>query len=1107
MTETPDSLTAQRHSLQQQLQDIEAQISDLSSRGRRKRSPSVTAGDRAPPVELRLLETQRAEIQRQLEQLNRQAGDARESPPRPKAESAGRKRAVPPQPGGSGHPDSAGVDAPRSGVEQADVASPGGDPAGAGPLAEAAAGGWFLRLSDLLALTVTDGGPALSASVADALQRAAAAPGPRSQEDFRVLRLADYLLASLAVGRGFPDGKEAPVSAHDFLLEWLDRRSSAELAERIPGWTLEALAEAPDEAAAGAVIHPELVSGLARGADIAARTHKAQTRVDARHLLAAVLTDPEGRAAFARAGLLEGAPEIFFGELAAALAEHVLSRPGDSELAEAWKQVLDPDHDWSLPPGTLPRPVTVYNPRYAPDTASKSSRADPLDIQAEVRAFSELIRLRDLQPPLSIGLFGDWGSGKSYFMERLFEAVRDLPESEAADSPFVGHVVQIKFNAWHYADANLWASLTAEFFDQLRVGGFEGKEPAAFGRLVGRVARQVGDAEREADSLADQVDALGREIDANQAELDRLEESQRNPTALLAETVAGRLDELLADHGVELGAAARALGLDEQISRDPDALRREARRLTALPGQLRLLRDAAAAGLAGRDHTLSALLYVTLALAGGALVLSMLGGPALAAVLASAGGLAASLWRTARLISPLVSAGARYLDDLESARRQAAEASRAARQQLAELQGRQQELQAVRAGREGFVSRYQAAAEGDSPARLLHYFLHESPEGRQFEEQVGLVSRVRRAFEALDSLIERQADRPAGAGDEAESLPPVDRIVLYIDDLDRCRDRQVVQVLEAIHLLLAFKSIVVVVGVDSRWLERSLAHCYQGQLAPGQAPASTEAGIDAPAATVQDYLEKIFQIPFWLSRLDPASTGSYGRLVDALVGDEVIAAGQPAATGGGDPQPERPGTRPAPGTTGEQCLPPVRVTLPEPAEPEAAETQRQRLLLDQREVRLMKALGALAGRSPRAVKRFVNLYRLLRAQQDASQLDAFLAGRESNPPPFAAMQFLLAAQVGLREGELLSLRGALAELPGSLTLGSLAAGDLKPGRKEITEETVLRLRQALPLEVRPRVQSALEALAQEAGDEATVEFIQDQLASTGRYGFARPVWR
>jgi KAP family P-loop domain len=96
--------------------------------------------------------------------------------------------------------------------------------------------------------------------------------------------------------------------------------------------------------------------------------------------------------------------------------------------------------------------------------------------------------------------------------------------------------------------------------------------------------------------------------------------------------------------------------------------------------------------------------------------------------------------------------------------------------------------------------------------------------------------------------------------------PTIERIILYIDDLDRCPEDKVVDVLLAIHLLLAFRLFVVVVGVDSRWLLHSLrlnsdvfeenANALQTDRAHWQ-------------STPLNYLEKIFQIPFALQPMPP----------------------------------------------------------------------------------------------------------------------------------------------------------------------------------------------------------------------------------------------
>ncbi len=91
----------------------------------------------------------------------------------------------------------------------------------------------------------------------------------------------------------------------------------------------------------------------------------------------------------------------------------------------------------------------------------------------------------------------------------------------------------------------------------------------------------------------------------------------------------------------------------------------------------------------------------------------------------------------------------------------------------------------------------------------------------------------------------------------------INRIAHYIDDLDRCPANKVVDVLQAIHLLLAFPLFVVVVGVDARWITRSLQTHYLRLL---HSTTEQEQGFSnlIGKATPHDYLEKIFQLPFWL---------------------------------------------------------------------------------------------------------------------------------------------------------------------------------------------------------------------------------------------------
>ncbi len=101
-----------------------------------------------------------------------------------------------------------------------------------------------------------------------------------------------------------------------------------------------------------------------------------------------------------------------------------------------------------------------------------------------------------------------------------------------------------------------------------------------------------------------------------------------------------------------------------------------------------------------------------------------------------------------------------------------------------------------------------------------------------------------------------------GPADKEDKLfPRIDRIILYIDDLDRCPEKNVVEVLQAVHLLLAFPLFIVVVGVDPRWLLRSLER-HSAVFSAGTEQNGSNGELDEDPlwqSTPMNYLEKIFR--------------------------------------------------------------------------------------------------------------------------------------------------------------------------------------------------------------------------------------------------------
>ena len=166
---------------------------------------------------------------------------------------------------------------------------------------------------------------------------------------------------------------------------------------------------------------------------------------------------------------------------------------------------------------------------------------DLLDIRREVKALSAVISARDTSPPLSIGLFGDWGTGKSFFMNRMEERIEKLKQTARSnpDSAYCPNIVQLRFNAWHYMDTDLWASLAAEIFEGLSraleqdkglLAGRELDSTAARARLLAETSH-LREVRAQAEQRKTDTDAALRE---SEGRLARLAHEEREIVARLS---------------------------------------------------------------------------------------------------------------------------------------------------------------------------------------------------------------------------------------------------------------------------------------------------------------------------------------------------------------------------------------------------------------------------------------------------------------------------------------------------------------------------------------------------------------------------------------------
>jgi hypothetical protein len=259
-----------------------------------------------------------------------------------------------------------------------------------------------------------------------------------------------------------------------------------------------------------------------------------------------------------------------------------------------------------------------------------------------------------------------------------------------------------------------------------------------------------------------------------------------------------------------------------------------------------------------------------------------------------------------------------------------------------------------------------------TPGRVFVDFADER--STDYRRRLGLLSTVRQDLGELENQVKKnnqQSLDPDGAPDP--SVP--NRIVLYIDDLDRCPPNKVVQVLEAVHLLLAFELFVVVVAVDSRWLSSALTEELHALRQPAASSGRSTPRGPAPGSeqpTPRDYLEKIFQLPFWVQ---PLTGDARGQLVRGLLAGSVRAA-----DGGGTDDGVEHGLEVGPDEAEslEAMLGHYGSTL---------RLETNQLALSSEDLRFVESLAPLLGDTPRRIKRFVNTCQLLLAMRPPLRTD------------------------------------------------------------------------------------------------------------------------
>ena len=569
---------------------------------------------------------------------------------------------------------------------------------------------------------------------------------------------------------------------------------------------------------------------------------------------------------------------------------------------------------------------------------------DALGIEASLQALAELASHRDTEAPLTIGLLGGSGSGKSFALAKLLARIEALSGTglEPADAAFVNPIATLKIDALELSSELPAVALASALYDAL-AGGFP--------ELAREAAHAVRDPRVVAREAAEQLDISRRRLDTERQNLAEIESRRaRLIDTILFEQPGSQIDAYARANRAKIESRLEGFGITGDAIQNYKSMLRDIvesggasartgaalRSFWAFKGQTRLLVTAVILILIG--------LGCDVASAHQAVLLGWLHGAnqafaptaawftanvawlAVVKQIAFAGAalaVATNLWRGGRFARPFFR-GVKLLEAEVASRRQDLDGLYAHQMRRVDALAADVELISRRAAEADRRAANAGVARVDSHAEPSP-FATLTPQ-----------SQAEHFFVAVSGAIQRgwRAGMPVSA------VPLPQRILVALDNVDCLPQSKASNLLDAARRAFDHAGFITLIAADPVRLAAAL-------------PADT--GQNHRAA-----LEKWLQVPFRIgSGLDDKH---YAALVEHALG------------------------------------------RPDPALTDDARPKSNPVALDwsvsMEESSLLTALAPLAGQSPRAVKRFINLYRIARPQapQDKAILSFMLALDQGGSP-------------------------------------------------------------------------------------------------------------
>ncbi|WP_282087094.1 P-loop NTPase fold protein [Aquimarina algiphila] len=667
------------------------------------------------------------------------------------------------------------------------------------------------------------------------------------------------------------------------------------------------------------------------------------------------------------------------------------------------------------------------------------SGTDHLNISKDVSAFARVIAAKSFTPPLAIALFGKWGSGKSFFMKKLKERIELLSYANP-EKGFCEGIAHVHFNAWSYMDANLWAGIITKIFEGLQQYISNNSPTDAYKKEIeemltselhitndelAKLKKEESDINIQLETLVAQKDNIEEELQQKIDEIENLTITKVIEKVNNDFQVETRIkDAVHQNPSIIKSKEELAKVIPREYWKNPDELYQQTRstqtflKIFFKTGELWK-------NLLWLTGIILIVVLVPLALE---LIVSAIGftdfnfskdtilepdysfTTKMLSLFTILGGLYTRGIVVYKKLQPLIASFWNIKKEYEI-KKEDAIFSFKQKEKALQLEIEKIKDKIVDINQQINITTKQKTEiefrlNNTLSTEALHTFIEKRSASKEYEEHLGIISIIRKDFEILSNLFtdhHEELENSKKIEDFREKFErPLQRIVLYIDDLDRCPEERVVEVLEAVNLLMAYPLFVVVVGVDPRWVKNALIKKHQLQFVKNE--KSPEIEMIDPSS----YLEKIFQVPFNLKA--PADSSVKHMLktlaeINPIISDEVTDIEQEEHVSIDDSSytdvEQIENTIPTPEY-------PIKTTEEDIKDIERIETKEtiESLQFSEQEIKLLQDMSIVIGSSPRAIKRFINIYRIVKAHENFGYTNA------SDDIEILSVLFLLALPIG-----------------------------------------------------------------------------------------------